>query len=48
MASYVNLFRDYVKGLQTNLKQGNATEHTHRPILKTLLESIGDQVTATN
>ncbi len=48
MASNASLFRDYVKGLQTNLKQGNATEHTHRPVLKTLLESTGDQVTATN
>lgn len=48
MVSYASLFRDYVKGLQTNLKQGNATEHTHRPILKALLESVGDQVTATN
>ena len=48
MASNASLFRDYVKDLQTNLKQGNATEHTHRPVLKTLLESAGDQVTATN
>lgn len=48
MASYGNLFRDYLNGLQTNLKLGNATEHTHRPVLKTLLESIGDRITATN
>ena len=48
MASNARLFRDYINGLQTNLKLGNATEHTHRPVLKTLLESIGDRVTATN
>ena len=48
MASYGKLFQDYLNGLQTNLKLGNATEHTHRPVLKTLLESVGDSVTATN
>ena len=48
MASNASIFRDYVNGLQTNLKQGNATEHTHRPVLKTLLESVGDHITATN
>ena len=48
MASNDRLFRDYIKGLQTNLSLGNATEHTHRPVLKTMLESVGDRVTATN
>ncbi len=48
MANYGKLFQDYLNGLQTNLKLGNATEHTHRPVLKTLLESVGDRVTATN
>lgn len=48
MASYGDLFRDYLNGLQTNLKLGNATEHTHRPVLKALLESFGDGVMATN
>ena len=48
MASNAKLFQDYINGLQTNLKLGNATEHTHRPVLKTLLESFGDFVTATN
>ena len=48
MASNDRLFRDYIKSLQTNLSLGNATEHTHRPVLKTLLESVGDRVTATN
>ena len=48
MASYGALLRDYLNGLQTNIKPGNATEHTHRPVLKALLESFGDHVTATN
>ena len=48
MASNDRLFRDYIKSLQTNLSLANATEHTHRPVLQTLLESVGDRVTATN
>ena len=48
MASNARLFQDYIKSLQTNLSLGNATEHTHRPVLKALLESVGDRVTATN
>ena len=31
-------FRSYVQALRANLAQGNATEHTHRPALETLLE----------
>ena len=31
-------FRDYVSALQDSLDHGDATEHTHRPALKTLLE----------
>ena len=42
------LFRDYVRELNKSLSQGNATEHTHRPALKTLLEFVHDGVTATN
>ena len=48
MTSSAKFFQDYINGLQTNLKLGNATEHTHRPVLKTLLESAGDKITATN
>ena len=48
MAGNDRLFRDYIKSLQTNLSLGNATEHTHRLVLQTLLESVGDHVTATN
>ncbi|MCY3709573.1 MAG: hypothetical protein OXG26_11815 [Caldilineaceae bacterium] len=42
------LFQNYIKSLQANLARGNVAEHTHRPTLKTLLESVDDRVTATN
>ena len=42
------IFRDYVRALQAELSRGNATEHTHRPALKALLESALDGIAATN
>ena len=48
MTSSAKFFQDYINDLKTNLELGNATEHTHRPVLKTLLESVGDSITATN
>jgi predicted helicase len=39
---------DYVRKLERALKRGNATEHTHRPALKELLESLNDKIIATN
>jgi hypothetical protein len=39
---------DYLKKIEKAHKAGNATEHTHRPALKALLESIDDSITATN
>lgn len=41
-------FKDYLQSLQTALAAGDATEHTHRPALKVLLESLGERITATN
>ena len=41
-------FRDYIGELSRSLSEGNATEHTHRPALKTLLEAIDSSITATN
>ena len=38
----------YLAELSQNLKHGDATEHTHRPALKALLESIGKDIVATN
>lgn len=39
---------DYIRNVEAALRQGNATEHTHRPALKTLLQSIDPGITATN
>jgi hypothetical protein len=38
----------YIKAIEKELVAGNATEHTHRPALKTLMESLDTGVTATN
>ena len=41
--------KSYLKSIEQALKAGNATEHTHRPALKTLLEALGgNHVRATN
>lgn len=40
-------FENYLSAIEKALKLGNATEHTHRPALKTLVESFG-KVVATN
>jgi hypothetical protein len=39
---------EYVAELRKNLAHGDATEHTHRPALKSLLESLSKGITATN
>ena len=44
----ISEFRTYVKRLSDNLGLGNATEHTHRSALETLIESVCDGITATN
>lgn len=41
-------FADYFAELKKNLAHGDATEHTHRPALKKLLESVVPGITATN
>jgi len=41
-------FKHYLKTIENALKAGNATEHTHRPALKALLESLDLHITATN
>jgi predicted helicase len=38
----------YLKTIEKELSAGNATEHTHRPALKYLIESLGSGLTATN
>ncbi len=38
----------YRRQIERELQAGNATEHTHRPALKTLIESLAGGVIATN
>jgi predicted helicase len=40
--------QQYLKAVERALALGNATEHTHRPALKTLIESFSPRTTATN
>jgi hypothetical protein len=40
--------KSYLSGIEQALRTGNATEHTHRPALKTLIEQIATGITATN
>lgn len=39
---------DYFKKIEKAYAAGNATEHTHRPALKELIESMASGITATN
>ena len=41
-------FGAYIEEIRKNLAHGDATEHTHRPALKRLLESVGQGLVATN
>src|SRR5271157_3544487 len=38
----------YIQSLDKELAAGNTTEHTHRPALKTLFQSLSPSITATN
>ena len=38
----------YILTIEKELVAGNATEHTHRPALKALIESVASGITATN
>ena len=44
-ASPIDVYR---RQIEKELQAGNATEHTHRPALKALLESLAPKITATN
>ena len=41
-------FHTYLQALQKKLMLGDATEHTHRSALETLVESLEAGITATN
>jgi hypothetical protein len=43
-----NILRQYLRVIEKELVAGNSTEHTHRPALKGLLESLAPGITATN
>lgn len=42
------MLSQYLKTIEKDISAGNATEHTHRPALKSLIESLAAGVTATN
>lgn len=44
----MNPIASYLQDIDKSLRRGNSTEHTHRPALKTLIESISRKHTATN
>ena len=44
----MNPFPDYLKKIGKALAAGNATEHTHRAALQSLIESLANGITATN
>ena len=44
----MNSLRLYMKTIEKTFSSGNATEHTYRPSLKSLIESLADGIIATN
>ena len=44
----MGVLADYLTAIRKQHASGNATEHSHRPALKTLLESAAKDITATN
>ena len=47
MSDILHTLNAYVRTIERELALGNATEHTHRPALKTLIESLGNGLVAT-
>ncbi len=48
MSEIKSQLKSYITEINKAYLQGNATEHTHRPALKKLIESIYPKLTATN
>lgn len=48
MSNDLRSVRDYMGTIEKELLAGNATEHTHRPALKALIEGLALGVIATN
>jgi hypothetical protein len=42
------VIHEYIQSLDKELAAGNTTEHTHRPALKALFQSLNPAITATN
>ena len=41
-------FKPYLKAIQESIQRGDATEHTHRPAFKDLIQALEIGITATN
>jgi hypothetical protein len=48
MSDDIKSVQNYVHAIEKELAAGNTTEHSHRPALKILLQSLNPAVTATN
>jgi predicted helicase len=48
MAEDLKPFQDYLHAIEKKLAQGNATEHTHRSAIETLVASLDSGIMATN
>ena len=48
LESKKNVFHQYLREIEKELDAQNATEHTQRPALKTLMQSLASGITATN
>jgi hypothetical protein len=44
----MNFCAEYIREIRKSLEKGDATEHTHRAALETLLEACGKEIDATN
>jgi len=43
-----DVIKSYLANIEREMKTGKATEHTHRPALKDLLEGLNSEIKATN
>ena len=48
MAEIDKIFETYISEINKAYSRGDATEHTHRPALKSLIEAIDNKITAIN
>ena len=44
----IDALNNFISDINKAYERGDATEHTHRPALKTLIETFGKNITATN